>query len=50
MKKMMMVSITGLSKEATLKFFVEKPPVAIVANEWFTASNRLMPAKVRIRL
>ena len=44
MKTIMMISILRLSKPATLEFFVEKPPVATVANEWLMASKRFIPA------
>ena len=44
MKSAIVISIVASSKCATLALYVLKPPVAIVPNEWQSASKRLMPS------
>ena len=39
----MTYSIKGEFQYATLDCLVENPPVAVVENEWHTASNQPMP-------
>ena len=43
-------SIYGECQSAMLSCFVEKPPVAVVAIEWHTASNIPIPPDIRSTL